>query len=388
MGTKIGRVHAGEGTTPAAGGGADGINDEGFGHARDRSGSQCHAGKVDVRDVPTPALVVEATQLEQNLSLMAERLPGAALRPHVKAHKCSAIAARQASYGHRTFTCATPREVGVLAAAGLGDDLLLANEVVDIDRLSTMVDTARTAGARVTVAIDSNATLSAAAAAGVAEVLIDVDVGLPRCGVAPDHAGDLAQRATDAGLLVRGVMGYEGHLQMDLDPASRAARVRESMLLLRAAHRDVGGDVVSAGGTGTHGDLTIGLHDPAGVTEVQAGSYALMDTDYARHGSPFSIAVAVVGTVISVGQRHAVADVGLKALGMDHGAPTIDGASVWFCSDEHITFSPDESPLPTVGERVWVRPAHLDPTVARHRVMWVVDGDEIIDRWAVDMRHW
>src|SRR5512145_1040212 len=138
---------------------------------------------------------------------MAEALPGARIRPHVKAHKCTALARRQAALGHTTFTCATIREVEGMAAAGLGADLLLANEVLDARRLGAL-------DARVTVAIDSAETLAAAVAGGLREVLIDVNVGLPRCGVAPSQAGRLADDARAAGLAVRGVMGYEGHLQM------------------------------------------------------------------------------------------------------------------------------------------------------------------------------
>ena len=92
--------------------------------------------------------------------------------------------------------------------AGLGEDLLLANEVVDATRLGELAR----AGARITVAVDSDATIDAAARAGVPEVLIDVNVGLPRCGCRPEEAGRLAERARAAGLTVRGVMGYEGHI--------------------------------------------------------------------------------------------------------------------------------------------------------------------------------
>ncbi|MBA2554922.1 MAG: metal-activated pyridoxal enzyme, partial [Geodermatophilaceae bacterium] len=81
-----------------------------------------------------------------------------------------------------------------------------------------------------------------------------------------------------------------------------------------------------------------------------------------------------------------VADVGLKSLGMDHGSPTIPGATVWFCSDEHTTFAPDE-PV-HVGDRIRVLPAHVDPTVALHEAMYVIDGDTVIDRWPVDLRGW
>src|SRR5258708_3460963 len=136
---------------------------------------------MNIHELQTPALVVDADGLEHNLRTMAAALPGARLRPHVKAHKCTALARRQAAQGHRTFTCAAIREVEGLAAAGLGDDLLLANEVLDASRLGRL-------RARVTVAVDSEATVDAAAVGGVREVVIDVNVGLPRCGCAPDAA--------------------------------------------------------------------------------------------------------------------------------------------------------------------------------------------------------
>ena len=115
-------------------------------------------------------------------------------------------------------------------------------------------------------------------------------------------------------------MGYEGHLMAVEDRGRQRTEVAAAMARLRAAHDDVGGDIVSAGGTGTYD-----LHDATGVNEVQAGSYALMDTAYAKLGLPFEQALFVVGTVISVRPGHAVADVGLKALGMDHGNPAIAG---------------------------------------------------------------
>jgi len=353
-----------------------------------------------IHDLPTPALLFDADALDHNVRTMAAVRPGASLRPHVKAHKCTSLAAAQMAIGHRTFTCATPREVLGMVRAGVGDDLLLANEVLDPTRLAELA--AAQGSASITVAVDSVETVDAAARAGLRRVLVDVDVGLPRCGCPPEEAGRLADLARARGLEVRGVMGYEGHLMMVLEPAEQRRRVDAAMDLLLAAHADVGGDIVSAGGTGTHL-----LHDRVTalgrVTEVQAGSYALMDTHYARHGFPFRQAAFVLGTVISVRRgrqgaaAHAVADVGLKALGMDHGDPSIDGARVWFCSDEHVTFSADpdasvaEAPDASgcaVGDRVRVVPAHIDPTVAQHEVAWVVRGDEVVDRWPIDLRGW
>jgi D-threonine aldolase len=336
-----------------------------------------------VLELPTPALLVDAPAFEHNLAQMSAALPGDRLRPHVKAHKCSALARRQLDAGHRGFTCATVHETEVMARAGLGDDLLLANEVVDASRLAPLV----AAGARVTMAVDSVETVEAAARAGVTEVLIDVNVGLPRCGCLPSDAGRLADLARARGLEVRGVMGYEGHAVGLADRAERTAKVDAAMASLALAHADVGGAVVSAGGTGS-----FDLNHLA--TEIQAGTYALMDTAYAALGLPFRYALTVLATVISVNPSvgFAVADCGLKALGMDHGDPSMaDGGRVWFCSDEHVTFSPpDGAALPRVGDQVEVLPAHLDPTVAYHDRLHVVDAErtEVLDVWAVDMRGW
>ncbi|HVA10346.1 MAG TPA: alanine racemase [Acidimicrobiales bacterium] len=328
-----------------------------------------------IGNLTTPSLLVEGELLDANLRAMSDALPGDRLRPHVKAHKCTGLAARQASFGHVGFTCATVAEVEGMARAGLGDDLLLANEVADATRLGALVR----AGTRITLAVDSEETITAAVRAGVPEVLIDVDVGLPRCGCRPKDAGSLADSARRQGLSVRGVMGYEGHIVGLESRATREEMLEVSMHLLRAAHDDVGGDVISAGGTGTYDINRL-------ATEIQAGSYALMDTAYAKLGLPFAQALSVLATVISVNPKWAVADCGLKALGMDHGNPSVESGTVMFCSDEHLTFVPD-SPV-RVGDRIRVLPAHVDPTVAYHAFLHVVDGEEVAESWPVDLRGW
>jgi D-threonine aldolase len=338
-----------------------------------------------VSELGTPALVVDRAALEHNLAAMAAALPGSRCRPHVKAHKTTELARRQRAHGHVGFTCATPREVIGMAAAGLGEDLLLANEVLDPHRLAALAGLE----ARVTVAVDSEATIDAAGRAGLRECVIDVNVGLPRCGCAPEDAGRLADEARRRGVAVRGVMGYEGHVVGLAERAERIRQTAECMAELARAHADVGGELVSAGGTGTYDINEL-------ATEIQAGSYALMDLAYGELGLPFRRALSVAATVLSVNVAggYAVADCGLKALGMDHGNPAIDGATVWFCSDEHTTFSYDEpgadgqARLPTVGDRVAVWPAHVDPTVAYHERLNIADGDTVVEVWPVDLRGW
>lgn len=327
---------------------------------------------MNIGELQTPALLVDKAALDHNLATMSSGLPGPRLRPHVKAHKCTGLAARQAAAGHRTFTCATIREVEGMAKAGLGDDLLLANEVVDARRLGEI-------DARVTVAVDSEPVIEAAVAGGVREVLIDVNVGMPRCGCQPEDAGRLADLARSRGIQVRGVMGYEGHVVGLPDRDTRIAMVAESMQSLMKAYEEVGGDVISAGGTGTYDINTW-------ATEIQAGSYALMDTAYGKLGLSFRQALTILATVIHTSPAYAVADCGLKALGMDHGEPTIEDAQVWFVADEHITFAP-ATPV-KVGDKIRVVPAHVDPTVAYHEVIHLIDGDEVIESWPIDLRGW
>jgi D-threonine aldolase len=322
-------------------------------------------------EIPTPAVIIDADALERNLATMAAALPGQRLRPHIKAHKCTALARRQAAAGHLQFTCATIRECEGMAAAGLGEDLLLANQVLDARRLRNLT------GARVTVAVDSAETIEAAAAGGVRDVVIDVNVGMRRCGCRPQDAGLLADLARRRRLSVRGVMGYEGHVVGIEDHRERAARCREAMEILVAAHADVGGEIRTGGGTGTYAINTW-------ATEIQAGSYALMDAAYGKLGLPFEQAAYILATVVSNSGDWAVADAGLKAFSTDQGKPVLDGHDIWSCSDEHTTFAPSRP----IGERIKLIPGHIDPMMACHERIYLVSGTEVVDIWPVDLRGW
>jgi D-serine deaminase-like pyridoxal phosphate-dependent protein len=264
-------------------------------------------------DLPTPALIVDRQKFDANVATMAAVRPGLTLRPHIKAHKSTALAHELAKVGHTAFTCATPREVIGMVQAGLGSDLLLANETVDPTRLRAMASLLN--NSRITVAIDSDVTARMAAENGIKDVLIDVNVGMPRCGVLPDRAAALAAFAVSLGLNIRGVMGYEGHLMAVADRDEQRAKVRSAMGVLVECFDQVraqSGDdctIISAGGTGT-----FDLYDPsdpllARVNEVQAGSYALMDSHYGALELPFVQALFVVGTVISVSDSWAVIEV-------------------------------------------------------------------------------
>jgi D-serine deaminase-like pyridoxal phosphate-dependent protein len=221
-------------------------------------------------------------------------------------------------------------------------------------------------------------------------ILVDVNVGQNRCGVTPGaDAVALGQRVVAAPMLrLRGLMGYEGHAVGIHDRGAREAETRRSMdqlVFTARMFRDAGlpTEIVSTGGTGTF-DIGSTFDD---ITEIQAGSYALMDTDYGKLGLPFEYASYVMGTVISrPTAERCVADCGHKSCTKDHGHPDvrdIQGASVTALNDEHAVLSlPPDSPV-RIGDRIFLIPSHTDPTLNLHDVVYVLDGDAVVDVWPV-----
>jgi D-serine deaminase-like pyridoxal phosphate-dependent protein len=186
-------------------------------------------------------------------------------------------------------------------------------------------------------------------------------------------------------------MGYEGHLQPLRDRSEREARARAAMHELVGTARRIRDDgipceVVSSGGTGTY-DIS-GRVD--GVTEIQAGTYALMDTDYGSVGVPFEQAFFVLGTIVSrPSPERCVADCGHKSMTKDHGHPSVTGvtgATVTALNDEHAVIAVPASCTLSVGARVQLTPSHTDPTVNLHDVFYAVDGERVIDVWPISAR--
>ena len=258
-------------------------------------------------ELTTPALLVDGRRLEDNIRTMADALPGPRLRPHVKAHKCTALARQQAAAGHPGFTCATVREMEGMARAGLDQDLLLANEVADASRLGALVRT----GARVTVAVDSEATIDAAARAGVPEVADRRQRGPPPLRLPARGQPDLWPTVPAPPASASAASwGTRATLSDWKTAPSRAAMLEYSMAQLLRAAGEVGGELISAGGTGTY-DLN------TWATEIQAGSYALMDTAYDKFGLPFT--PGLVGPVHRDFRLRRLDRGRLRAQGPGHG---------------------------------------------------------------------
>ena len=348
-------------------------------------------------EIPTPALVLDAAAMQRNIERMAAFFAEGAcrLRPHFKAHKTPEIARRQLAAGSCTgLTCATVAEAEV--AAAFCDDLLIANEVIGADKCARVAAIAER-GVDVKIAVDSAEGLTMISAAAEARgveigVVIDINVGMPRCGVAPEAAvGSAARAAATPGVRLRGLMGYEGHAVGIPERDKRehvAKKAMDGLLSAVTAVREAGlpCEIVSAGGTGTY-DIT-GRID--GITEVQAGSYVLMDTAYAKLDLPFEHAFWVLGTVISrPNPGLCVTDSGHKACTEDHGNPDVagvEGANLLFLSDEHATIMlPPDSPI-AIGDRIRLAPSHIDPTINLHDAFYVLDGEKVIDVWPIAAR--
>jgi D-serine deaminase-like pyridoxal phosphate-dependent protein len=351
-----------------------------------------------IADIPTPALLLDIAGMERNIRRMADFFADSVckVRPHFKAHKTPEIARWQLAAGSCTgLTCATVGEAEVVSE--FCDDILIANQVIGRDKLARVAAIARR-GIDIKIAVDSieglDQVAKAAEDAGAeVGVIVDVNVGMPRCGVAPgEPAAALAKRISDtANVRLRGAMGYEGHVVGIPDRAKRAPagqRALEGLIASVQAICEAGlpCDIVSAGGTGTY-DITGRI---PGITEVQAGSYVLMDTAYGKLDIPFEQAMWVLGTVVSrPNPVLCVLDSGHKSCTEDHGNPSvrdIDGASVMFLSDEHASITlPADSPL-KVGDRVQLVPSHIDPTINLHDVFYALEGDKVAGVWPISAR--
>jgi D-serine deaminase-like pyridoxal phosphate-dependent protein len=353
------------------------------------------------QELDTPALCLDVAALERNIARMADFCSGAAarLRPHAKTHKSPAIAWMQLRAGAIGITCAKLGEAEVMAAAGIRD-ILIANQVVGADKIARLV--ALAAYSEVITAVedaDHAAELSAAACAkGVTlRTILEVEVGMGRCGVAPGiPALELARRVAELpGLCFEGIMGYEGHAVMIPDGEARRktaadamGRLVETADLLRGAGLPV--NIVSAGGTGTY--AWTGVFP--GITEIQAGSYATMDGRYravlAAGGEvPFEPALTVVARVISARDDRAVIDAGLKTMSSEFGLPEVMAPAGWSLagfSEEHGSLQRSDGASLHRGDRVVLLPSHGCTTINLHDTYHVLRGGVLEALWPVAAR--
>jgi D-serine deaminase-like pyridoxal phosphate-dependent protein len=344
-----------------------------------------------VESVTTPALLLDLLAARRNIQRMAEAMASlpAALRPHVKTHKSPDLALMQAEAGAQGFSSATVWEAVMLAEAGL-DDLFVVNTVVGRAQIERLAELARER--RVLVAVDdldnatelSRETVKRGATLGV---MIEIDTGMRRAGLDdPAMAGEMARRLGELpGLRFEGVSGYEGHCSLEVDVAQRTIKQRAAMELLLAAVAAIEEagtpcPIVSAGGTRTWW-LTAAT---PGVTEIQAGTYVLMDRFHSGVEGGFEPALRVLTTVISRRQEWAVVDAGSKSVA-DPDLAVIagrDARNLGF-DEEHGRFAAEGKSDLALGEVVQLLPGYAPSTVNMYDAYHVVEDNVVVDIWPV-----
>ena len=355
----------------------------------------------------TPALVIDRDTLESNLVHMQALCNGAGvrLRPHGKMHKCSTVGRLQIERGAVGLCAQTVGEAEAFVRGGIRDVLITSPpQQWAAPRIARLAH-----DAHIGAVADHTAQIewlsAAAAREGVTlDLIVDVDPGNHRTGVDPGAAVDLARAAASAaGLRFAGIQMYAGSLQH----IERAGARREAYAAItrRAAgvvrELEAAGlppAVVTGGGTGSHAfDLESGV-----FTELQAGSYALMDAEYGACESPtagewsFRQALWIASSVVSANHSsHVTIDAGIKAVSMDGPPPRVGGSapggSIWRAmGDEHgFVVMPEGTRAADVlklGDIIWLQPGHCDPTINLYDAFWVVNEDGRAEQWKIDAR--
>lgn len=345
----------------------------------------------DVLD--TPQLLIDLDVVDANLDRMFSAYRGrpVAVRVHFKSLKCAGLARYIAARGGSSFLCAKLNEAEVLVDAGL-TDVFVANQVVGPLKLRRLAELAKRAQVRVCVDDAGNvAEMAAAARAAGATVgvLVEVNIGMNRCGVEPgEPALALARQIrAEPGLRFVGLQGYDGHLQQVADAAERRAKCLaglEPLIRTRQLIESAGipVEVVTGAGTGT-GEYVGAC---AGVTEIQPGSFVLMDQAYHKVRPEFGCALSILTTVVSRAPGRYVLDAGSKAISQDFGAPAVKGHPddrIGKLSEEHTRVESADATV-HVGDRREVIPTHCCATMNLHRNCVAVRKGAVEARWPIE----
>lgn len=351
-------------------------------------------------ELDTPALVLDLEVMQENIEILHRffRQAPARVRPHVSCHQCPNIARRQLAAGGTCggIAVASAGEAQVFSDAGF-TDILVASQVVTpakirricalarVNRISMVVDHPDVVALLSAIARDTEVTL---------HILVEVEAGLGRCGVAPGpEAVELARTvAASSHLEFEGLMAYEGplrcpeRLELESETRKRLQPVLDTRKLIEAAGLRV--STVSVGGTHNY-DIAGTL---PGVTEVQAGSYALMDHDYCRYRPEFRPAVKILSSVLSHPvPLRAVVDAGHKAAGPDLGAPVLEGvggAAAARFSAEHGILDLEGAAARglTPNEKVWLVPFDLALAVNQYDYFRAVQQGKLAGLWPIAAR--
>jgi D-serine deaminase-like pyridoxal phosphate-dependent protein len=356
-----------------------------------------------LEEVDTPALILDLDAFEANLRALADAVRGSGVRvrTHAKTHKCPEVAKRQMALGAVGACCQKVSEAEAMVAGGV-TDVLVTNEIVGAPKLERL---ARLAGrAKIGVCVDDAANvreLDAAAgrAGAILDVYMELEVGMARCGVAPGEPALALARAVTAcsNLNFAGLQAYHGRAQHVRTLAERRALIERAAEHVRVTRRLLEDNGIACATVTGAGSGTFMLEVETDVwNEIQPGSYAFMDADYAKNeqAAPqprFAHALFVLTTVMSRGGgTRAIVDAGLKASSVDSGMPTVwqrPGLACVQASDEHgfIQAAPGTEP-PALGEKLLLVPGHCDPTINLHDWYVCVRKGIVESLWPITAR--
>jgi D-serine deaminase-like pyridoxal phosphate-dependent protein len=348
-----------------------------------------------IEDLDTPTLLLDRAASDRNLARMALFFADrkSKLRPHFKNHKCVTLAKRQLAAGNAVgITCAKLGEAEILADHGV-TNLLIANQVVGVVKVRRLAELARKA--RVAVAVDHidqvEAISQAAVAAGsTVHLLVEVDIGMGRCGLPPGEGVVALAKQIEKfpGVKLDGIQAYEGHLVNVIDRDQRRSQSQAAMQLAIDTRRLLeksGIPVTCLSGCSSATYDSTGAMD--GVDEIQAGTYATMDRQYYRLAPEFEIAMSLLVRVISRPTvDKAVLDVGVKGAGGEFGVPGIkdypDVVVPFFLAEEHVVVN--NSPNWSIGQPLHLIPSHACTTCNLHREFVVHENGRVVDVWPIE----
>ena len=352
-------------------------------------------------ELDTPALLIDLDKMEANIETMANYFStvNADLRPHVKTHKTPIIAHKQIAAGAIGVTCAKLGEAEAVIHAGIRD-VLIANQIVGAQKIARLINLAK--HSEIMVAVDNaenvQAISDAAAAKGATvRMLVEVNIGMDRCGVeSGEPTLKLAEQIRQSpNLIFEGLMGYEGHTVAKPDRSERDTNAREAMQRLIDAKtylekHDVQVSIMSGGGTGTF-NITGSISE---MTEVQAGSYVLMDSTYRNVegvGDHFDCALSVLATVVSrPSTDRMIVDTGLKVLAKEFGIPQpigVNGVEMTGLSEEHGNMQVSEASVSLKpGDKLEILPTHCCTTVNLHDRYYGIRNGIVESVWDIAAR--
>lgn len=347
-------------------------------------------------DVPSPALVLHLERIDENVRRMLARVGDPArLRPHIKTHKLPQLVARQMAMGVTKFKCATIAEAELAAAVG-APDMLLAMPLVGPNaerfvkllkafprtRFSTVGDDAQAIAALGRAAV---------AAGTVAEVLIDLDVGQGRTGIALNLAAALYREMSALpGIRPGGLHAYDGHLQIS-DLAVRTAACDEAFARVDALRAELVAAGLAVPRIVAGGTPSFPIHARRSGVECSPGTCVLWDASYQTMlpDLDFLPAATLLTRVISRPARNRVClDLGHKAVAseMPHPRvifPTLPGARAVVHSEEHLVLETEQAEQLSVGAIIHGIPWHICPTVALQSEVSVAEGGRFTGTWPV-----